>query len=144
MSRKGHSRPLCIDFTLTNSSTILKRQESGPTICTICLYRSLSDPQPPEGLYEHFIKYTDSDHLPTYETVIEAFKLFPETSPICKSLIDIYCERFRPNCDDDQEKQLRSNIQRFWFERSDFHNRSRQTFHFGNILGILSSQKKML
>ena len=49
----------------------------------------------------YFIKYTDSDCLPTYETVIEALELFPETSPICKFLVDIYCERFRPNYDDE-------------------------------------------
>jgi len=48
--------------------------------------------------------------LPTYETVIEAFELFPETSPICKFLVDIYCERFRPSYGDDQEKQLRSKL----------------------------------
>lgn len=58
----------------------------------------------------YFVKCTDSDCLPTYETVIEAFELFPETSPICKFLVDIYCERFRPNYDDSQEKQLRSKL----------------------------------
>ena len=58
----------------------------------------------------YFIEYTDSDHLPTYETVIEAFELFPETSPICKFLVDIYCDGFRPSCDNDQEKQLRSKL----------------------------------
>lgn len=58
----------------------------------------------------YFIKYTDFVCLPTYETVIEAFELFRETSPICKFLVDIYYERFRPNYDDDQEKQLRSKL----------------------------------
>ena len=60
----------------------------------------------------YLVTYTgsDSDYLPTYETVIEAFELFPETSPICKFFVDIYCERFRPNYDDYKEKQLRSKL----------------------------------
>ena len=60
----------------------------------------------------YLITYTgsDSDYLPTYETVIEAFELFPGTSPICKFFVDIYCERFRSNYDDNKEKQLRSKL----------------------------------
>jgi hypothetical protein len=55
----------------------------------------------------YFVNYTNPDCLPTYETVIEAFELFPETSPICKFPVDITASAFSQIM---IMKQLRSKL----------------------------------